>query len=124
MFWHLQPVFCRRRRQSRRPPLWAVRALRLRKLHPAENISSALKRGVNFCQREFLNEVLGFLVTEFVRNFGGEGAAPIQRGSNASLLGRVQAVKFIRHWCSPPPNFYPGATVRCRSYRALQARGL
>ena len=32
-----------------------------------------------------------------VRNFGGEGARPIQCGSNASLLGRVQAVKFIRH---------------------------
>ena len=35
--------------------------------------------------------------TEFVRNFSREGSTPIQRGSNASLLGRVQAVKLIRH---------------------------
>jgi hypothetical protein len=75
----------------------AVRALRPRTLHRTENISSVLKRGMNVCQRQFVNEVLALLVTEFVRNFGGEGATPIQRGSNASLLGRVQAVKFIRH---------------------------
>jgi hypothetical protein len=30
-------------------------------------------------------------------NFGREGATPIQRGSNASLLGRVQALEPIRH---------------------------
>jgi hypothetical protein len=52
---------------------------------------------VNVCQRQLVNEVLGPLVTEFVPNFGREGATPIQRGSNASLLGRIQAVKFIRH---------------------------
>jgi hypothetical protein len=50
-----------------------------RALHRAEDIGSALKGGVNVCQRQ-LNEVLGFLVTEFVRNFGREGATPIQRG--------------------------------------------
>jgi hypothetical protein len=38
----------------------------------AENIGSALKRGVNVCQRQFVNEVLGPLVTEFIRNLGGE----------------------------------------------------
>jgi hypothetical protein len=71
-------------------------ALRLRALHRAEDIGSALKRGVNVCQRQ-LNEVLGFLVTEFVRNFGREGATPIQRGPNASLFGRVQAIKLRRY---------------------------
>ena len=52
---------------------------------------------MNVCQRQLVNEVLGPLVTEFVPNFGREGATPIQRGSNASLLHRVQAVKIIRH---------------------------
>src|SRR5262249_15151884 len=70
---------------------------RLRPLHRAEDIGSALKGCVNVCQRQLVKEVLGPLVTEFVRNFGREGATPIQRGSNASLLGRVQAVKLIRH---------------------------
>ena len=68
-------------------------APRLRALHRAEHIGSALKRGVNVCQRQLVNEVFGPLVTEFVPNFGCEGATPIQRGSNASLLGRVQALK-------------------------------
>ena len=70
---------------------------RLRTLHRAEDIGSALKGGVNVCQPQLVNEVLGPLVTEFVRNFGREGATPIQRGSNASLLGRVQVVEPIRH---------------------------
>jgi hypothetical protein len=43
-----------------------------RALHRAEDIGSALKGGVNFCQRQLVNEVLGPLVTEFVRNFGRE----------------------------------------------------
>ena len=47
--------------------------------------------------RQLVNEVFGPLVTKFVRNFGCEGATPIQRGSNGSLLGRVKAVKLIRH---------------------------
>jgi len=69
----------------------------LRTLHRAEDIGSALKGGVNVCQRQLVDEVLGPLVTEFVRNFGRQGATPIQRGPNASPLGRVQAVKLIRH---------------------------
>src|SRR5262245_22320569 len=72
-------------------------APRLRALHRAEDIGSALKRGVNVCQRQPVNEVLGPLVTEFVRNFGREDATPIQLDPNASLFGRVQAVKHIRH---------------------------
>ena len=52
---------------------------------------------MNVYKRQLVNEVLGPLVAEFVRNFGREGATPIQGGSNARLLGRVQAVKFIRH---------------------------
>jgi len=47
-----------------------------------------LKGGVKVCQRQLVNELLGFLVTEFVRNFGREDATPYQRGSNGSLLGR------------------------------------
>jgi hypothetical protein len=67
------------------PPSRSAGAL----LHPAEDIGSALKGGVNVCQRQLVNEVFGPLVTKFVRNFGREGATPIQRGS--------QAIKFIRH---------------------------
>src|SRR5262249_48907345 len=75
----------------------ALTAPRLRALYRAEDIGSAFKGGVNVCQRQLVDEVLGPPVTEFVRNFGREGATPIQRGSNASILGRVQAVKLIRH---------------------------
>src|SRR6516165_8143541 len=74
------------------PPSRSARAL-----HRAEDIGSALKGGVNVCQRQLINEVLGPLVTQFVGNFGREGATPIQRGPNASLFGRVHAVKLIRH---------------------------
>jgi hypothetical protein len=72
-------------------------APRPRALHRAEDIGSALKGGVNVCQRQLVKEVLGPFVTEFVPNFGREGATPIQRGSNAGLLHRVQAIKLIRH---------------------------
>ena len=59
--------------------------------------SSVLKGGVKVCQQQLINELLGPLVTEFVRNFSREDATPYQRGSNGDLLGRIQAVKFIRH---------------------------
>jgi len=59
--------------------------------------SGALKGGVKVCQRRLVNELLGPLVTEFVRNFGREDATPYQRGSNGGLLSRVQAVKLMRH---------------------------
>src|SRR5216684_1868480 len=75
----------------------ALTAPDLRALHRAEDIGSALKGSANVCQRHFVTEVLGSLVTEFVGNFGREGATPIQRGSNSSLLGRVQVVKVIKH---------------------------
>jgi len=55
---------------------------------------------VNFCQRRLVNEVLGPLITELVPNFGREGATPIQRGSSAGLLGRVQVIKLIGHMLS------------------------
>src|SRR5262249_28213526 len=84
------------RRKSSRLSV-ALTAPRLRTLHRAEDIGSALKRGVNVCQQQLVNELLGPLVTEFVRNFSREDATPYQRGSNGSLLGRIQAVKFIRH---------------------------
>jgi hypothetical protein len=70
---------------------------RLRALYRAEHIGSAFKGGVNVCERQLVNEVLGPLATEFVPNFGREGATPIQRGSNASFLHRVQVIKLIRH---------------------------
>src|SRR5215813_13705340 len=44
-----------------------------------KNPDSALKGGVNVCQRQLVNEVRGPLVTEFVRNFGREDATPYQR---------------------------------------------
>ena len=62
-------------------------------LHPAEDIGSALKGGVNVCQRQPVNEVFWPLVTKFVRNSGREArhlysAAPMpafsaSRPSNA-----------------------------------------
>src|SRR5262249_55576351 len=89
------------------PPSRSAGAL----LHPAEDIGSALKGGVNVCQRQPVNEVFGPLVTKFVSNFGREGATPIQRGSNASLLGRVQAVKLIRHNAVGHRPFIHGLTM-------------
>jgi hypothetical protein len=80
----------------------AVRALRLRTIHRAENIASALKRGVNVCQRQFVNEVLGPLVTEFIRNFGGEDPTPIQHAfPTAAFSITSRLVKLVRH--SAPP---------------------
>src|SRR5215471_17432049 len=64
-------------------------APRPRALHRAEDIGSALKGSVNVCQRQLVKEVLGPFVTEFVPNFGREGATSIQRGSNAGLLRDV-----------------------------------
>jgi hypothetical protein len=78
-------------------------------LYRAENIGSVLKGGVNVCQRRLINEVLGPLVTEFIRNFGREDATPIQLGSNVSRLSRVEAIKLIRH------------TAPCRDGAARQA---
>jgi hypothetical protein len=78
----------------------ALRPLHLR--HRAENIASALKRGVNVCQRQFVNEVLGPLVTEFIRNFGGEDATPIQHAfPTAAFSITSRLVKFVRHSASP-----------------------
>jgi hypothetical protein len=72
--------------------------MRLRTIHrDAENIASALKRGVNVCQRQFVNEVLGPLVTEFIRNFGGEDATPIQHAfPTAAFSITFRLVKLVR----------------------------
>jgi hypothetical protein len=79
-----------------------LRSLRLRTIHRAENIASALKRGVNVCQRQFVNEVLGPLVTEFIRDFGGEDATPIQHAfPTAAFSITSRLVKFVRHSASP-----------------------
>ena len=80
------------REEEPRLQLSALTAPRLRTPHRAEDIGSALKGGVNVCHRQRVNEVLGPLITEFVCNFGREGATPIQRGGNTSLLGRAQTV--------------------------------
>jgi hypothetical protein len=66
-----------------------------------EDPGSVLKGGVKVCKRPLVNEVRA-TVTEFVPNFGREGATPIQRGFNAGLLGRVQAIKLIRHIMRAP----------------------
>ena len=88
----------RKRGRQKSPHLSAaLTAPRLRTLHRAADIGNVLKGGVNVCQQQLVNELLGPLVTEFVRNFSREDATPYQRGSNGSLLGRIQAVKFIRH---------------------------
>ena len=76
----------------------ALRPLRLPTIHRAENIASALKRGVNVCQRQFVNEVLGPLVTEFIRNFGGEDATPIQHAfPTVAFWITSRLVKLVRH---------------------------
>jgi hypothetical protein len=84
--------------------------LRLRTIHRAENIASALKRGVNVCQRQFVNEVIGPLVTEFIRNFGGEDATPIQHAfPTAAFSITSRPVKLVRHWdCLVQINQLPG----------------
>src|SRR5215471_609762 len=73
---------------------------------------SVLKRGEHVCQRQVVNEVLGPLITEFVRNFGREDTTSYQRSSNASLLVRIWAVKLIRHnferHVPSPTARYPG----------------
>ena len=76
--------------------------LRLRTLYRAENIGSVLKGRVNVSQRGRVNEVLGPLITQFVRDFGREDATPVQLGSNASRRSRVQAIKLIRHSACTP----------------------
>jgi len=54
-----------------------------------------VKGGAKVCPQPV--NVLGPLVTEFARNLGRKGATPIQRSFHSGLLGRIQAVKFIRH---------------------------
>src|SRR5262245_3126562 len=88
---------------GRRPKLSTpLTALRLRALHRAEDIGSALKGGVNVCQRQLVNEVIVHLVTEFVPNFRRESATAIQCGLNVSRPGRALAVKLIRHGALNP----------------------
>jgi len=62
--------------------------LRMRRLRTcrAENMGSVLKRVVNVCQRQFVNEVLAPHVTEFVCNFGRENATPHQHAFHRNLL--------------------------------------
>jgi hypothetical protein len=86
-----------------RPQLsMALAAPRLRALHrgsrcvvnrlcdfSVEDIGSALKRGVKVCQRKFVNEVFGRLVTQFALNLAREYATPIQRGFHGGLLARI-----------------------------------
>ena len=76
-----------------------------------EEISSNLKGDPKVCHRQLVNEVLGFLVTELARNLGREGPTPIQRGFNTSPLGRVQAVKLIRHNALQPSESRPSAPL-------------
>jgi hypothetical protein len=64
-------------------------AVRLRTLYRAENIGGVLKWGVNVSQRRSVNEVLGPLVTQFVRDFGREDATPIQLGFHCGLLDHI-----------------------------------
>src|SRR5262249_4045921 len=91
-----------RRERPVRMALRSTMGPRLRTIHRAENIASALKRGVNVCQRQFVNEVLGPLVTKFIRNFGGEDATPIQHAfPTAAFLITSRLVKLVRHSALP-----------------------
>src|SRR5262249_34073826 len=71
--------------------------LRLRTIYRAENIGNVPNRVVNVCQREFVNEVPGPLVTEFVCNFGLEDARPMQHAFHGGLLDPMWAVNLLRH---------------------------
>jgi hypothetical protein len=82
-------------------------ALRLRTLYRAKNIGSALKSGVDICQRQLINEVLGRLVTEFIRNFGREtrhrfSAAPMGAFSVASKRSNSSDIDALRLSQSAP----------------------
>src|SRR6266446_6478271 len=105
-----------------------VSALGLRTLHhgrtcglgrpPAflsEDIGSLLKGGAKVCQQQLVNEVLAPLVTEFALNLGREVATPLQRGFNAGLLDRVQAVELrIRSSPSPDSHGCTSLSPQCR----------
>jgi hypothetical protein len=106
-FWHLRfylaPASCRRRHQPRwtahedYPQLFlALRMLRLRTIYGAENIGNMLKRVVNVCQPEFVKEVLGRLVTEFICNFGRQNVRSIQNACYGGLFDPRSAVKIVR----------------------------
>ena len=71
--WSGAPTALRLRARHRRRRCVIVRPSTFRFKDPG----SVLKGGVNVCQRQLVNEVLGPLVTEFVPNFGREGATPI-----------------------------------------------
>jgi len=75
-----------------------------------------LKGSVKLRQRRLVNEVLGLLVTEFVRNFSREDATPYQRGSNSGL----PAVKFIRHNTS---RIFRAPTVRGSPVARIRFKG-
>jgi hypothetical protein len=65
---------------------------------PAEDIGSVLKGSVNVCQRQPVNEVLGPLVTEFIRNFGGEDATPIQHAFPTAAFSITSGlIKLVIH---------------------------
>src|SRR5262249_19139114 len=95
------------------PPSRSAGAL----LHPVEDIGSALKGGVNVCQRQLVNEVFGPLVTKFVRNFGREDATPFSVDrmagfSDASKLSNSSDI--ILRASSEPPTSIVGRLLRTR----------
>ena len=51
---------------------------------------------MNVCQRPIVNEVLGPLVTEFVRNFGREGATSYQRGMPKSVANVTTVLRKLQ----------------------------
>src|SRR5262249_18487673 len=93
----------------------ALTAPRLRALHRAEDIGSVLKGGVKVCRRQLVCDWLGLLVTVLVRNCGRGDATHYQRGANGTLLGRIWAVKRIRHTAS---RFFRAAPAVGRLLRA------
>jgi len=82
----------------------ALRMLRLRTIYRAENIGNVLKRVVNVCQRQRVNEVLGPRVTEFICNVGRENVRPIQHVFHGGLLDPMSAINLVRH--SAPPKLF------------------
>jgi hypothetical protein len=62
-----------------------------------KDLGSVLKQ--QLCQQQLVDE-LGSLVAKFALNLSGKGATPIQRGFRSRLLGRIWAVKLVRHTAS------------------------
>ena len=90
--------------------------LPLRTIYRAENIGNVLKRVLNVCQRQRVNEVLGPCVTEFICNVGRENVRPIQHVFHGGLLDPMPAINLVRN-SAPPKHTHTFSCSRLRTIR-------